>query len=83
MSSLWPSAGHLQGAPNVTEFMIYQPYIQAELVNLCRQFQQKQGECLAAYLLQLWYPGVNSILCAGGEVEWLASITTYPLLGHQ
>ena len=83
MSSLWPSGGHLQGAPNVTELMIYQPYIQAELVNLCRQFQQKQSECLAACLLQLWYPGVDSILCAGGEVEWLASITTYPSLGHQ
>ena len=44
-------AGHPQGAPNVTEFMIYQPYIQAELVNLCRQFQQKQGEPLATRLL--------------------------------
>lgn len=53
--------GHLQGAPSVTEFMTYRLYIQAELVNCCRQVQQKQ-----ACLLQLWDPGVDSILCAGG-----------------
>ena len=26
--------GHHQGAPNVTEFTMYQPYTQVELVNL-------------------------------------------------
>ena len=43
----------MQGAPDVTEFMMYQPYTQAELVNLGKQFWQKQGESLAEWLLQL------------------------------
>lgn len=43
--------GHPQGAPDVTKFTIYQPYTQAELVDLSTQFQQKQGESLAIWLL--------------------------------
>ena len=30
--------GHPQGSPSVTEYMTYQPYTQAELVNLGKQF---------------------------------------------
>ena len=36
--------GHPQGAPSVTEFTTYQPYTQAELFGLGKQFWQKQGE---------------------------------------
>ena len=43
--------GHPQGAPSVTEFTPYCPYTQVELVNLGKQFQQKQGEPSAAQLL--------------------------------
>ena len=39
---------HPQGAPSVTEFTTYCPYTQVELVDLGKQFQQKQGEPLAA-----------------------------------
>ena len=39
---------HLQGAPRVTEFTRCHPYTQVELVDLGKQFQQKQGESLAA-----------------------------------
>ena len=54
MSSLWQRWGHPQGAPNVTEFTVYQPYTQEELVDLSKQFQPMQGETLAAWLLWLW-----------------------------
>ena len=51
MSSLQPR-GHPQGTlPKMMEFMTYQLYTQAELVDLGMQFQQKQGEPLAAGLL--------------------------------
>ena len=44
-------AGHPQGAPNVTEFTMYRPYTQLELVDLGKWFWQRQGEPLAAWLL--------------------------------
>ena len=43
--------GHPQGASGVIEFMKYQPYTQAELVDLGKQFQEMQGETLASWLL--------------------------------
>ena len=72
--------GHPQGALKVTEFMMYQPYTQAELVNLGKQFRQKQGESLAEWLLQLWGTGVDAIICSGDKIELLSSITTFPSL---
>ena len=50
-----------QGARVVTEIMTYQPHTQAELIDLGKQFQQKQGEPLAAWLLGLWDTRVDSI----------------------
>ena len=46
-----------QGARVVTEIMTYQPHTQAELIDLGKQFQQKQEEPLAAWLLGLWDTG--------------------------
>ena len=43
--------GHPQGAPDVTEFMTYQPYTQTELVDLGKWFREMQGKTLAAWLL--------------------------------
>ena len=39
--------------------MTYRPYTPAELVNLGKQFWQKQGETFTAWLLQLWDTGVG------------------------
>ena len=43
--------GHPQGAPNVTEFMTYQPYTHADLVNLGQLFWQTHREPLAVWVL--------------------------------
>ena len=45
------SRGHPQVAPSVSEFMMYRPYAQVELVDLGKWFWQRQGEPLAAWLL--------------------------------
>ena len=52
-----PGVGHPQGAPSVcvTEFTTYRPCIQAELVDLGKQFLQQQGEHLAACHRGGWY----------------------------
>lgn len=73
----------LQGAPNVTEFTTYQPYTEAELVDLGKQFLQRLGELLAAGLLQLWDLGVDGIICSVQEMEKFASLTTHPSLHQQ
>ena len=61
-SEAWVAYG-LGGASSrgfhVTEFMMYRPYILAELVNLGKQFWQTQGETFTAWLLQLWDTGVG------------------------
>ena len=53
---------------------------QVKLINSGKQFWQKQGEPLAAQLLQLWDRGVDGIICSGDKTEWLVSITTEPSL---
>ena len=68
--------GHPQGALNGTDFMMYWSYTQAELIDLGTQFWQKERKPLAAWLLWLWDTGVDSIICVGNRIEWLASITT-------
>ena len=45
------SRGHPQVAPSVTEFTMYRPDTQLELVDLGKWFWQRQGEPLAAWLL--------------------------------
>ena len=45
------SRGHPQVAPSVTEFTMYRPYTQLELVDLGKWFWQRQGEPLEAWLL--------------------------------
>ena len=42
---------HPQGAPNVTEFMTYQPLTQAQWINLGKQIQEGHGETLATWVL--------------------------------
>ena len=64
------------------EFMIHQPYTQAELVDSGTGFWQKQGKPLAAWLLRLWDTEVDSSLYVGDELERLASTTTHHLLGQ-
>lgn len=44
------------------------------------QFQQKQGEPFAVWIVRPWDTGVDGILCPGEEVKWLASITSQPSL---
>ena len=56
----WEGNFH-QGAHVVTEIMTYQPHTQAELIYSGKQFQQKQGEPLATWLLGLWDTRVDSI----------------------
>ena len=56
-----------QGAPSVTESTTYRPHNQVELVNSGKQFRQKQGEPLAAWLLQLWDRGVDGVICSGDK----------------
>ena len=56
-----------QGAPSVTESTTYRPHTQVELVNSGKQFRQKQGEPLAAWLLQLWDRGVDGVICSGDK----------------
>ena len=51
-----------------------------ESVDLGTQFQQKQGELLAAWLLRLWDTEVDGITYFRDKIEWLASITMHPLL---
>ena len=43
--------GHPQGAPKATEFTMYRPYTQEELVNSGKKFQQMHREPSAARLL--------------------------------
>ena len=76
MSSLGERAGILKG-PWMWLSSQHWPYIQVELVNLGKQFQQMLGEPLATWLLWLghrreWYH------LFGDEIEWLASVTTCP-----
>lgn len=57
-----PGEGNFhQGALVVTEITTYQTHTQAELINLGKEFQQKQREPWAAWFLGLWDTRVDSI----------------------
>nr|XP_008511457.1 PREDICTED: uncharacterized protein LOC103546566 isoform X2 [Equus przewalskii] len=58
--------GVTQGAPIVTEFTAYSPYMPTELRGLCKQCGQWPGEPIPAWLLQLWDEGAGSIVCTPG-----------------
>ena len=77
--SLGPG-GVAQGAPIMTEFMAYTPYMPTGLQDLCKQCRQWQSEPVPAWLLRLSDEGVDSIICAPNEMEKLASIMLHPSL---
>ena len=59
--AVYSLGGHPQGVPTMTEFTTYQPYTQVELLDLGKQFQQKQFQ-LGTWLLWLWDTGVGPCL---------------------
>ena len=72
--------GEEQPPPQVMEHSMLHPYTQAELLDLGSQFRQKPSESISAWLLCLWYSGVDGIVLLGSTMGKLSSLTVQPTL---
>ncbi|XP_062943621.1 complement component C7 [Cynocephalus volans] len=76
--------GQQVGDPQVTQFTTYVPYTHVKLADLGRQFRQKHGETLAAWLLRLWDLGIDSVMWSGFWFQlWKGTEACYTLIEKQ